>query len=235
MPTLYTEYEAPSLLRFLTPDEQQILFAHSESYDFNPGEHIIFQRDSEAILYLIESGKVEVLAGQGADATRLATLEAGEVIGEISFLADQRRSANVVAINNSTIRFFEPDRIFPILQQHEGLAARFYYAICHILAKRLMDYNKKTVETSSFKPLPVEACIRVKHPTSTWAREMLFHSAQICKEIPGGVEITFPYSVQPALLRQVLSLGPDAQVLKPEGFRQQLAQAAQQMMQNHLG
>jgi len=101
MAKIYTEHNGPMLLRFLTPEDRQLLHANSESYDFNAGEHVIFQRDSEAILYLIEAGRVEVLAGQGVDATRLAVLDAGEVIGEISFLSGARRSPSKTPLSAS--------------------------------------------------------------------------------------------------------------------------------------
>ena len=60
------------------------------------GDVLIEQGSMPYELFLIESGTVEVVR----DAERLATLGAGDVVGEIAFLERQRRMATVRAVTD---------------------------------------------------------------------------------------------------------------------------------------
>lgn len=68
--------------------------------EFEPGTVIVSQGDTEArSFWLILEGEVEVRAG----ATSLASLGAGDYFGEMSLLTDAPRSADVVAIQPTTV------------------------------------------------------------------------------------------------------------------------------------
>lgn len=58
-----------------------------------PGDRLIEQGTMPYELFVIESGEVEVFR----DREQLATLGAGDVVGEIGLLAQHRRMASVVA------------------------------------------------------------------------------------------------------------------------------------------
>jgi len=147
---LYEKFEAPALLRYLTPEDCSLLFTVTEAYQYSKGEHIIFDDDSEAILYLIEEGRVDILVNQDGETVSVATLGQGEIIGEMGFLMGLRRSADVVALENATIRFIEPERIAPYFKENEGFAARFFYSISQILAERVILGNQKLAIAKSW-------------------------------------------------------------------------------------
>jgi CRP/FNR family cyclic AMP-dependent transcriptional regulator len=54
-------------------------------------------------LYLIHSGKLMVFVTSGTQVTPLAILSAGEYFGEMSFFDDSPRSANVIAIEETSV------------------------------------------------------------------------------------------------------------------------------------
>jgi CRP-like cAMP-binding protein len=68
-----------------------------QTVTFKPGDTIITEGESGDTAYLIVSGSVEVSVGEGAKEKILATLNAGEVFGEMCLIAPGPRSATVKA------------------------------------------------------------------------------------------------------------------------------------------
>ena len=118
----------------------------TESYGFSSGEHVIFERDTESILYLIEKGRVEVIIHSEDSNKQINTLGEGEIIGEISFLTGKLRTADVLTLEESTIRFFEPERLQSLFKENPLLAAHFFYGLSRILSYRFTDTIQKLSE-----------------------------------------------------------------------------------------
>lgn len=227
---LYEKFDAPALLRYLTPDDCSLLFASTETYQYSKGEHIIFDEDSEAILYLIEEGRVEILVQQDAQKVSVAKLSAGDIIGELSFLTGLRRSADVVALDDATIRFIEPDRIASLLRDNSGFAARLFYSICQILAERVIVGNRRVAELERAHK---QVHLHIQEPTASWARKMLFHAQQEIQSTERGISVSFPYTEPFVLIQQLLALGPDCEVLHPPELRERMAKTLQQMVKQY--
>ena len=62
---------------------------------FGPGEDIFCQGDLGDRIYIIESGKVEVLRNDGGEISRLAELGEGEFFGEMALMHNTVRTATV--------------------------------------------------------------------------------------------------------------------------------------------
>lgn len=146
---IYPEYPGPILLRYLSEPERKKLLELTEVYEFSTGEQVIYDQDSEAVLYLVEEGKVEVVTTRDGYPSRVATLDPGDLFGEVAFLSSQRRTADVYALSSCKIRFFEAERIGKLLEWEDGIAARFYYAINQILSKRLAAVMSKANDPAS--------------------------------------------------------------------------------------
>ena len=72
-------------------------FARSES--FSPGEAIVRMGEPGTSLYVIRSGRVNVVREQASgNSVVLATFGPGEFFGELSIFDGQRRSASVIAV-----------------------------------------------------------------------------------------------------------------------------------------
>lgn len=134
---LYPEFPSSPLLKFLSPVEREQLFSATDCYAFSTGERVVYSKDSEDMLYLIEEGRVEVVKHDKGERIRLAILKAGNVFGEVGFLSGRPRTADVYALEAAKIRFFEPARLQEVLASDDGLAARFLMALSHILCERL--------------------------------------------------------------------------------------------------
>ena len=53
---------------------------------FAPGERIFTEGDAPDVAYLIESGRIEIWASQGARRLTLSYLGAGEILGEMAVI-----------------------------------------------------------------------------------------------------------------------------------------------------
>ncbi len=82
-----------SVFSGLSPELQQALMARGEQRTFAAGAHIVGERESGQLLFLLLEGNVRVeRAGQ-----MITTLRAGDFFGEVSVLDGGPRSADVVA------------------------------------------------------------------------------------------------------------------------------------------
>ena len=136
---LYPEYLGPTLLRYLSDEDRALLQTVTESYKYSAEEHVIYNSDSEAILYLIEEGKVEVVVHGEEKEKQITTLNAGEIIGEIGFLTGRRRTADVRTLEDSEIRFFEIERLQPLFQSNPDIAAKLFLSLSQILGERFAN------------------------------------------------------------------------------------------------
>jgi CRP-like cAMP-binding protein len=86
---------------------------------YETGQTIVRQGDVGRVMYLIQSGSVEVLATDGrAGEQRLAVLGPGEHFGEIAVLENRQRTA--------TVRAIEPVAVLRISrEQTQQLTASF--------------------------------------------------------------------------------------------------------------
>jgi len=67
----------------------------------------------------------------------VATLLAGEIIGEISFVDSRPPLASVIAIENSHVLAVSREKLRARMEREPGFAGRFYKAVATFLADRL--------------------------------------------------------------------------------------------------
>lgn len=96
-PTPKTSREVNLLeaLRFARPDTQQI--------ELQAGSYLFHAGDVSDALYVVRSGRLQVLAGDGAKDEVVAELGRGQVVGELGVLLDAPRSASVRAVRDSSL------------------------------------------------------------------------------------------------------------------------------------
>lgn len=75
--------------------------AYEQEYEAN--EVICREGDPSTDLYYVQSGKLLVCTIQGTQVKAIATIEAGEFIGELSFFDGKARSTNIIALEKSTL------------------------------------------------------------------------------------------------------------------------------------
>ncbi|MCK4506883.1 MAG: cyclic nucleotide-binding domain-containing protein, partial [Candidatus Aegiribacteria sp.] len=71
------------------------MIPYYEEVHLNDGQVMIFQGELTTDLFIITSGKLEVVEGSGDTAVRLALLTENDVFGEVAFFDEDERSATV--------------------------------------------------------------------------------------------------------------------------------------------
>ncbi|CAN5136059.1 hypothetical protein BH09MYX1_BH09MYX1_13810 [soil metagenome] len=109
---------------------------------FHRGAVIMREGESGNSAYIIVSGRAEVRKQMGGSLQVLKTLGAGEVFGEMAVLTESPRTANVVAIEDTTVLIVTA----AVLQQELVIMKPWLARLVQALAERLRDlYTTKRV------------------------------------------------------------------------------------------
>ena len=100
---------------------------------FAAGDAIVTQGEQGLGLYLIQTGRVEVVRAHDGGEQRLATLGPGEYFGEIALLTDQPRTATVRALEPTTCQVLTAWNFRSEVRQSPELASQ----LLKVVAERL--------------------------------------------------------------------------------------------------
>ncbi len=104
---------------------------------YDEGAHLFTEGDPRAFLAVIQSGAVAIEKSHGGSVTRLATLGAGEVVGEGLLLDDSPHGTTGVALEKTEVLRFELDALVPVLSQTPQLHAALLSRAARSIAQRL--------------------------------------------------------------------------------------------------
>lgn len=128
--------KALHLLGILNDVDVEWLASSGTLQTVNAGTTLIHEKHRIDYLYVLLDGELNVTVG-GLPGTHVATLFAGEIVGEISFVDPRPPSASVTATQDSQVLALPRDRLSAKLAKDQAFAARFYRAIAAFLADRL--------------------------------------------------------------------------------------------------
>lgn len=111
----------------------------SEIHEFEADDLLIQQDTSERSMYLLLSGEVEVIRRSKNEDILLATLKPGHVFGEIGFIKETMRTADVKAMTPVSVLRFDYEKLKKDLKFFPGIIAKINFNISCILGERLAD------------------------------------------------------------------------------------------------
>ena len=140
------------LFQGLTPKELRILAHAVHVRTYQTEETVFSEAEPGAGMYVIRSGKVDILLKQeNQTSTLLAELEAGDFFGEMALLGDSTRSATAVSRQQSElIGFFQPD-LLELINLHPVIGAKISFGLAKTLAERLHFTNSQLREVSDLR------------------------------------------------------------------------------------
>ncbi|MFH2091812.1 MAG: MMPL family transporter [Pseudomonadota bacterium] len=124
----------------------------SELNEFEKGAVVVRQGTKGRSMYLILSGKVDVVRQTGDQEKSVAVLTPGQIFGEIGFVRQILRTADVRALSRVELLRFDYMKLEKDLKLFPYLVARLNFNISCILGKRLAQ----TYDVGEDKALPVE-------------------------------------------------------------------------------
>ena len=108
------------------------------------GETLFSQGDAADDLYFVESGRVSVIFQlRGGKTKRFRTYMTGTIIGEIGLYYDAKRSASVIADEDSALYRLSKTTLSQIEREEPGLATAFHKFIVNLLAERVLYKDRE--------------------------------------------------------------------------------------------
>jgi len=100
--------------------------------------------EADSALYVMVTGlaKVAVPMGEGKELV-LAFMSPGDHFGEMSFLDQHPRSADVVAMEDTELLVMEQEALEELLAGDREMGLKFYRSMSKVLAKRLREANAR--------------------------------------------------------------------------------------------
>lgn len=106
--------------------------------NFDEGSTILHEGKSIQALWIILSGECEVVRGVlDGNETALASLKAGDVFGEMSFVRTAPHSATIRAITSVSVCTYTREDFLKLADDHPSAAFRILSNIAAVLAERL--------------------------------------------------------------------------------------------------
>lgn len=105
---IYGHLRGVEMFEALNEEEARALAARARVEDFFTGETVLRQGAAGDSLYIIDTGRVEVIVAHDGQSERVAELGPSDFLGEFALLTGEERTATVVALEPT--RFFVIDR-----------------------------------------------------------------------------------------------------------------------------
>lgn len=145
------ELDKCRLFADLAADDVQVIAAVCEERLLLTGEELFIEGDSGDSLWIIRSGRVDVFKNIRGDIDRtLASLGCGDVIGEMSFIDQSRRSAGARTAEPSEFFILTRTAFQSVQRERPEIAAAFYRNLASILAARLRSTTELYRESVAF-------------------------------------------------------------------------------------
>ena len=111
----------------------------SELNEFREGELLIAQGTVGRSMYLILSGQVEVVRQSGRKSMRVAVMESGQIFGEVGYVKETQRTADVRALTPVEVLRFDYEKLKKDLKFFPHIVANINFNISCILGERLAE------------------------------------------------------------------------------------------------
>ncbi len=138
------------LLANFNASELSLLSSFGDSRVYEPEEVVIREGDDNDHLYLVLKGKLEVLQDVDGFDKRVALLEAGDSLGEVSVFDPGPASATVRAVNEAEVWLITCESLERLHAASPKVAYRLLSRITTCLSKRLRLMNDKVVDLANY-------------------------------------------------------------------------------------
>tara|TARA_R110000868_G_scaffold159516_17_gene388453 strand:- start:8289 stop:8636 length:348 start_codon:yes stop_codon:yes gene_type:complete len=104
-----------------------------------PEEFLVREGEASQDMYYLQSGTLAVVKRKGDGMHQIGTIYSGEIVGEMSFLDEEPRSASVKAISECVLTVIPRKKFEQSMKQ----LPKWYQALVHTLLDRLRKANSR--------------------------------------------------------------------------------------------
>lgn len=135
-----------SFLDRFTPEQRRLFEGAGSLLDLTKGQYLLRRGEPGGDIYYVRSGSLEVVDNRSTPEVILAVFEAGNAVGELAFIDDSPRSADVRAGTDAQVMRFARDDLRALLGRQPALAAAFYEAIARQAADRIRSLTNQAMQ-----------------------------------------------------------------------------------------
>ncbi|MBI1810485.1 MAG: cyclic nucleotide-binding domain-containing protein, partial [Nitrospirae bacterium] len=133
------------LLEGLSKFQIRRLILMSHMQDAKAGEQIIREGDAGDKMYLVVDGEMSVSKDVNGKRASIATLEPGDVFGEIALVSSQPMTADVFAVTNAKLLSLDWKTLERLRRLSPFITSKLFLNISKILGNRLIETTDKMV------------------------------------------------------------------------------------------
>ncbi len=119
------------------PREIGVLLGVLQERRLVDGEVLFSEGEPGDACYLVASGEMRVVIGDGPGAKELARLKAGVLFGQVALLDGERRSASCVASGDAVVLALLRNDFDLLVESRSSFAYKFLTVITHLVASQL--------------------------------------------------------------------------------------------------
>jgi len=112
---------------------------------YKEGDNIIEKGQAGGTLYILRSGIAQVEDNHEGIRVRIAGLQEGTIFGEMSFLNDNKASAQVTALTECTVYKLSKDQFKVIMAEHQELAFAIFNDILNEQTAIVQKMNEQFI------------------------------------------------------------------------------------------
>jgi len=135
-----------------TTAHQALFLGAGESVQLSKGSYLMRRGDPGGDVYLLAAGALEVVDRRATPEVVLAAVPEGTVVGEMAFIDDSPRSADVRAARDCEVVRWARDDLRNLLQRHPDFAAAFFENISRIATQRIRNLSDGAVARATGAP-----------------------------------------------------------------------------------
>lgn len=108
---------------------------------FVQGDHIIKQGDNGTDICIILTGEADIIVDKNGEQKFIATLNAGDLFGEMVLLNETQRTANIMAKTNCDVLVFGQDTFYQMYNKSPEVFSLLALNLSRLITKRLKQAN----------------------------------------------------------------------------------------------
>jgi CRP-like cAMP-binding protein len=108
------------------PRERATLVERFETRIFEKGDKLVVEGDEAQGLHLVASGEVAVVTHEKGESMVLATLGAGETVGEVALVLRRKANADVIAVHPTVTLFLRREEFLALVHDHPTILQGLY-------------------------------------------------------------------------------------------------------------